>query len=123
MLPGAAFERDPTVDYQVHMAALYTMTTCHSLRVVEGELVGDPLDVKMFGFTGWSFEESRRKTSTVDLEELDDDLGSIARPPAGLTYGIDDPTSPAPVCTPSSNKPESNCVLADPHRAAYLEDF
>ncbi|KAK3076522.1 hypothetical protein LTS18_012784, partial [Coniosporium uncinatum] len=57
ILPRGSRDRDPTVDYGVHKAILYTMATCHSLRNVEGELVGDPLDVKMFDFTGWEFEE------------------------------------------------------------------
>src|SRR6195952_2568188 len=30
---------------------LHTMATCHSLRLVDDELIGDPLDVKMFDFT------------------------------------------------------------------------
>lgn len=34
------------------------MTSCHSLRLIEGELLGDPLDVKMFGFTRWNFTEN-----------------------------------------------------------------
>ncbi|KAI8343883.1 putative P-type ATPase [Chlamydoabsidia padenii] len=37
---------------------LRAMTTCHSLKIVGGELVGDPLDLKMFEFTGWELEES-----------------------------------------------------------------
>ena len=61
LLPGAAYERDPTVDYDSHKAALYTMATCHSLRVVDGEIVGYRLDVKMFEFTGWSFEEGEQR--------------------------------------------------------------
>ncbi|KAL3228601.1 cation-transporting ATPase [Nakaseomyces bracarensis] len=36
---------------------LISLLTCHSLRVVDGELLGDPLDFKMFQFTGWSYEE------------------------------------------------------------------
>lgn len=51
-------------------AMLSTLTTCHSLRLVDDELVGDPLDVKMFEFTGWNFFEddghgthSRKSTS------------------------------------------------------------
>lgn len=35
-----------------------TMTTCHSLKIVNGELLGDPLDLKMFEFTQWELEES-----------------------------------------------------------------
>ncbi|KAG7665956.1 uncharacterized protein J8A68_000579 [[Candida] subhashii] len=33
------------------------MTSCHSLRNIENELLGDPLDVKMFEFTSWKYEE------------------------------------------------------------------
>ncbi|RLV90384.1 Vacuolar cation-transporting ATPase YPK9 [Spathaspora sp. JA1] len=33
------------------------MTTCHSLRSIDNELLGDPLDVKMFGFTNWNYNE------------------------------------------------------------------
>ncbi|PYH72443.1 putative P-type ATPase [Aspergillus vadensis CBS 113365] len=57
---------------------LYTMATCHSLRVVDGELLGDPLDVKMFQFTGWSFEEGGSHVEEADSETI---LPSIARPP------------------------------------------
>ena len=32
---------------------LYTMTTCHSLAFINGELKGDPMDMKMFEATGW----------------------------------------------------------------------
>ena len=90
LLPGAAYERDPTVDYQIHKAALYTMATCHSLRVVEDKLLGDPLDVKMFEFTGWSFEEFAQKANVMDQEVAQHSPSSIARPPIGLEYGIDE---------------------------------
>ena len=29
------------------------MATCHSLTIIEGELSGDPLDLKMFNSTNW----------------------------------------------------------------------
>lgn len=29
------------------------MASCHSLTKIEGELSGDPLDLKMFNATGW----------------------------------------------------------------------
>ena len=32
---------------------LYGMATCHSLTLINGQLLGDPLDVKMFNSTGW----------------------------------------------------------------------
>ena len=62
-------------------AALYTMATCHSLRSVDGELVGDPLDQKMFEFTGWSFEEGRQRAAEGDDDEQSGLTPSIARPP------------------------------------------
>lgn len=42
---------------------LAVLTTCHGLRLVEGDdegdgkVIGDPLDVKMFEFSDWRFEE------------------------------------------------------------------
>ena len=90
LLPGAAYERDPTVDHAIHKATLYTMATCHSLRDIDGELIGDPLDVKMFEFTGWSFEELAQKTNITDDEGIQNSPSAIARPPPGMEYGIDD---------------------------------
>ena len=89
VLPGASYERDPTVDYEIHKAALHTMATCHSLRVVGDQLVGDPLDFKMFDFTGWSFEEGGQKTGIAEDEDQNKLSPSIAKPPAGMEYDID----------------------------------
>lgn len=60
------------------------MATCHSLRVVDGELLGDPLDIKMFEFTGWTFEEG----GNTQVEQQENPTGdtiipSVARPPTG----------------------------------------
>ena len=33
------------------------MAVCHDLNIIEGEISGDPLDVKMFQATGWSLEQ------------------------------------------------------------------
>ena len=87
LLPGAAYERDPTVDYRLHRAVLYTMATCHSLRDVDGDILGDPLDVKMFEFTRWSFEEFAQKMN-IDHDNPQNQPTSIARPPAGMEYGV-----------------------------------
>ncbi|KAK1760725.1 hypothetical protein QBC47DRAFT_355886 [Echria macrotheca] len=64
-------------------AALYTMATCHSLRSVDDELVGDPLDLKMFEFTRWSFEEGNQGGGNIDDEEQGTLHPSVARPPPG----------------------------------------
>ncbi|CBF77849.1 putative P-type ATPase [Aspergillus nidulans FGSC A4] len=57
------------------------MATCHSLRAVDDELLGDPLDVKMFQFTGWSFQEGRDQTPDHRNLEHETIVPSIARPP------------------------------------------
>lgn len=49
--------------------------------MVDGELIGDPLDVKMFEFTGWSFEEGSHNATDMEVER-DYVSPSIARPPA-----------------------------------------
>lgn len=95
VLPSASYARDPTVDYSVHKAILYTMATCHALRVVDNELVGDPLDVKMFQFTDWTFEEGvQQSDGALDDEQRNQLSPSVARPPPGYEYDIDDTEDP-----------------------------
>lgn len=36
---------------------LIGMVTCHGITIIENQLVGDPLDLKMFESTGWTLEE------------------------------------------------------------------
>jgi cation-transporting ATPase 13A2 len=33
------------------------MSSCHGLTRVNGTIIGDPLEIKMFESTGWSLEE------------------------------------------------------------------
>ncbi|RPB05765.1 hypothetical protein L873DRAFT_1825040 [Choiromyces venosus 120613-1] len=60
------FDHNPSESLTASEAILYTMTTCHSLRLVDDELVGDPLDLKMFEFTKWSFQEEGKKAGGAD---------------------------------------------------------
>ncbi|KAI8150400.1 ATPase [Fennellomyces sp. T-0311] len=58
---------DPRVDDDASCTKgkiLQAMTTCHSLKIVNGELIGDPLDLKMFEHTRWELEESGGASST-----------------------------------------------------------
>uniref|UniRef100_H2LIK4 P-type ATPase A domain-containing protein n=1 Tax=Oryzias latipes TaxID=8090 RepID=H2LIK4_ORYLA len=41
------------------------MATCHSLTKIEGELSGDPLDLKMFAATGWILEEPTEEETAL----------------------------------------------------------
>ncbi|AEO56383.1 hypothetical protein MYCTH_2301237 [Thermothelomyces thermophilus ATCC 42464] len=70
-------------------ATLYTMATCHSLRTVDGHPVGDPLDLKMFEFTGWTFEEGNMGGANADDEEQVNLRPSVARPPTDFRQQAD----------------------------------
>jgi cation-transporting P-type ATPase 13A2 len=37
---------------------LFGMVTCHSITIMNNQLKGDPLDLKMFESTGWKLEEA-----------------------------------------------------------------
>lgn len=94
LLPGAPYERDPTLDYNANKAILYTMATCHSLRVVDDEFIGDPLDLKMFDFTRWQFEEGSERPADGEAEESVSLSPSVARPPPGMEFDIDESEHP-----------------------------
>ena len=102
LLPGASYERDPTFDYNASKAILYTMATCHALRIVDGEFIGDPLDLKMFEFTGWQYEEGSgigtgggSGGGGEDDNNEDQSLSpSVARPPRGMEYPLGDERDP-----------------------------
>lgn len=46
-------EEDPGAECVVESPFLACMAACHSLTKIDGELSGDPLDLKMFNATGW----------------------------------------------------------------------
>ncbi|BFZ57200.1 hypothetical protein PYCC9005_004251 [Savitreella phatthalungensis] len=52
-----ACEALPVAD-ENRLSIIRVMATCHSLRMIDDDLLGDPLDDKMFRFSGWSYEES-----------------------------------------------------------------
>ncbi|KAJ5792184.1 uncharacterized protein N7503_008162 [Penicillium pulvis] len=79
LLPSSA--ANSPYDLEKQRKIVYTMATCHSLRVVDGELLGDPLDVKMFQFTGWSYEEGGGHASEPTSPKFDTITPSVARPP------------------------------------------
>ncbi|XP_021950610.1 probable cation-transporting ATPase 13A3 isoform X2 [Folsomia candida] len=52
------------------------MAACHSLTLIDGTLIGDPLDLKMFEWTEWSLEEP----GVADNEKFDKIAPTIVRP-------------------------------------------
>ncbi|CAH1775580.1 unnamed protein product [Owenia fusiformis] len=64
---------------------LVAMASCHSLTMIDGELTGDPLDLKMFESTNWLLEEPGSDTSK--FEQI---VPTIVKPCTRDTYYSDD---------------------------------
>ncbi|XP_051809518.1 polyamine-transporting ATPase 13A3-like isoform X1 [Acanthochromis polyacanthus] len=58
------------------------MATCHSLTKIEGELSGDPLDLKMFSATGWVLEEPTEEETALHNPIMP----TVVRPPKNFTH-------------------------------------
>ncbi|KAI8848552.1 hypothetical protein BC829DRAFT_427684 [Chytridium lagenaria] len=55
------------------------MAVCHSIKVVDSTLIGDPMDIRMFEFTGWDLEEDRGLGSGSLIS-------MVVRPPGDLGF-------------------------------------
>ncbi|XP_034038436.1 probable cation-transporting ATPase 13A3 [Thalassophryne amazonica] len=64
----------------VNSAITACMATCHSLTRIEGELSGDPLDLKMFSATGWMLEEATEEETALHNPVMP----TVVRPPKQL---------------------------------------
>ncbi|KDQ53585.1 hypothetical protein JAAARDRAFT_137089 [Jaapia argillacea MUCL 33604] len=75
---------------------LYALATCHSLKMVDGEVIGDPLDVKMFTFTKWTLEEGQvagqgKIKGRVGEESRPAALvQTVVRPPGSAQFRLED---------------------------------
>ena len=45
------------------------MASCTAITYVNGKLVGDPLDVKMFECTGWVLDETDQRTTEAEGQD------------------------------------------------------
>uniref|UniRef100_A0A4W5MDL8 Polyamine-transporting ATPase 13A3 n=1 Tax=Hucho hucho TaxID=62062 RepID=A0A4W5MDL8_9TELE len=70
-------EDDPANETLVKSSFVSCMATCHSLTKLEGELSGDPLDLKMFNATGWILEESTEEETALHNPIMP----TVVRPP------------------------------------------
>lgn len=84
---------------------LISILTCHSLRLVDNELLGDPLDFKMFQFTGWSYDEDFQKQTFHSMYDQRHEQELFAE-----NLGI----IPA-VVHPNGNDPNNRFTDNDPH--------
>uniref|UniRef100_A0A2A4JKB6 Cation-transporting ATPase n=1 Tax=Heliothis virescens TaxID=7102 RepID=A0A2A4JKB6_HELVI len=79
-------QRDPRQLNELHPLKM-AMASCHSLTLLDSELAGDPLDLKMFESTGWVLEEpdipeasnyeiltptivKPKKTANIDVDDI-----------------------------------------------------
>ncbi|OJT09471.1 hypothetical protein TRAPUB_14051 [Trametes pubescens] len=74
---------------------LYALATCHSLKMVGGEVIGDPLDVKMFEFTKWTLEEGTVAGAGVVKNKAVGNqpaalVQTVVRPPGSAQFRIED---------------------------------
>lgn len=51
--------------YNGRNALIYALATCHALKLIDGEIIGDPLDMKMFEYTGWTLDEGQSRAVTA----------------------------------------------------------
>ncbi|KAI3375135.1 hypothetical protein L3Q82_021654 [Scortum barcoo] len=70
-------ESDVAKESLVNSAFVACMATCHSLTKIEGELSGDPLDLKMFSATGWILEEPTEEETALHNPIMP----TVVRPP------------------------------------------
>lgn len=64
---------------------LFGMVTCHSITLMNGEMKGDPLDLKMFESTGWNLEEA----NVSDDTKYDLLFPTVVKPPKGSQLMLD----------------------------------
>ena len=74
---------------------LYALATCHSLKMVDGNVIGDPLDVKMFEFTKWTLEEGTLGGTGVVKSKSTGDrpaalVQTVVRPPGSAQFRVED---------------------------------
>ncbi|XP_013855293.1 probable cation-transporting ATPase 13A3 isoform X2 [Austrofundulus limnaeus] len=68
------------------------MATCHSLTKIDGQLSGDPLDLKMFEATGWILEEATEEETSLHNQIMP----TVVRPPKQLL-------PPEPILSPEQD--------------------
>lgn len=76
------------------LVLLHALTTCHALKVVNGEVIGDPLDVKMFEFTGWAIDEGDDVQTSIDAAPSGEErppalVQTVVRPSGGPAFEAD----------------------------------
>lgn len=72
---------------------LLSILTCHSLSHMDGELLGDPLDLKMFTFTNWAFEEGYESWKLNGSEDHSGISPAVVHPTSSTKFVQNDPNN------------------------------
>ncbi|XP_071515711.1 polyamine-transporting ATPase 13A3-like isoform X2 [Panulirus ornatus] len=89
------------------------LATCHSLTYLNGQLTGDPLDVKMFEATKWELEEPMGD----DTQRFDNLIPSLVRPsytPSSLPLFPSNSSPPPHLPSPPPPPPAPSSVSTPP---------
>ncbi|KAK8732757.1 hypothetical protein OTU49_006909 [Cherax quadricarinatus] len=113
-LMGTPVMNVSSIHYTSHLIA--AMATCHSLTFLNGNLTGDPLDVKMFEATEWELEEPVED----DTQRFDNLIPTRVHPPqASLLPPCFEPSLPSPLSTttspphPSTSPPHPSTTISE----------
>uniref|UniRef100_A0A6A7FU09 Cation-transporting ATPase n=1 Tax=Hirondellea gigas TaxID=1518452 RepID=A0A6A7FU09_9CRUS len=79
-----SLDKEPMNLPQNHL--LFAMATCHSITIIKNELVGDPLELRMFESTGWVLTEP----GMDDTNKYDMIMPTSVHPPATNGFSADD---------------------------------
>ncbi|XP_052745334.1 polyamine-transporting ATPase 13A3 isoform X1 [Bicyclus anynana] len=85
-------QRDPRQMNDLHDLKI-GMACCHSLTLLNGELAGDPLDLKMFESTGWRLEEPE----VPERDHYEMLTPTVVRPKRPANINVDDMHMPLEV--------------------------
>ncbi|NXP64436.1 AT132 ATPase, partial [Chloropsis cyanopogon] len=63
-------------------ALLYALATCHTVSPLRGQLVGDPVDLKMLESTGWMMEEEEEEEGELPAsQQFEMKVLAVVKPP------------------------------------------
>ncbi|XP_072945852.1 polyamine-transporting ATPase 13A3 isoform X2 [Epargyreus clarus] len=84
--------REPRLMNDLHELKI-GMAVCHSLTLLDGQLAGDPLDLKMFESTGWILEEP----DVPEMSNYEVLTPTIVKPRGSANINVDDINLPLEV--------------------------
>ncbi|KAM6921450.1 polyamine-transporting ATPase 13A3 [Xenentodon cancila] len=103
-------EGNPSKEHLVKTHFVACMATCHSLTKIEGQLSGDPLDLKMLEATGWILEEATEEETSLHNRIMP----TVVRPPKQLL-------PPEPALSPEQDM--ELCELSSSYEIGIVRQF